>query len=441
MTRRYDDALAGLQAAGRLPSVVGAVAERGSPAWWGRAGADPAPSPETAYRIGSITKTLTAVLVLQLAEAGEVDLDDPVGRFLPDAPHGGATVAGLLSHTAGLPSEPSGEWWERTPGTDRAALFSANAGRPAIADAGELYHYSNLGFALLGAVVEEAHGTSWWEAVRTRLLTPSGMAATAYLPPEGCAPGRSVDHFTGRLTAEPHADTGAMAPAGQLWSTPADLLVWAGVLAHGHPGILGEAWAARMREPVAPAVDYGLGVRLLRVGGRSWVGHTGSMPGFQASLFVDPATDDAVAVLANATTGLPSDRVPGLVLAVDPPAPPEPWRPTATLPVSLAGVPGLWFWGNTAYSLEWWGSDLRLRDVRTGEVGDRFVVAGDGADARIIGSDGYHRGEGLTVHRDAAGAVAHLECATFVYTRTPYDPASPAPGGHPDTVRGSENVF
>ncbi|TIC87634.1 beta-lactamase family protein [Nocardioides sp. GY 10113] len=425
---RYDDALAGLQAAGRLPSVSGAVAEGGRAVWWGGVGEDPVPVPGTAYRIGSITKTMTAVLVLQLVEGGDASLDDPVRRFLPDAPHGDATLAGLLSHTAGLPSEPVGPWWERTTGADRAALFAANAGRAPIAGPGEVYHYSNLGFALLGGVLEEAHGRTWRELVADRLLGPLGMTATAYGPPPGRAPGWSVDHFTGVLAAEPHADTVAMAPAGQLWSTPGDLLTWAGVLAHGHPQVLGEATAALMRDPITPG--YGLGVRLLDVDGHAWVGHTGSMPGFQASLFADPATGDAVAVLANATTGLRSDQVPVRMRAAAPTGP-RPWHPTADLPDPVRGVPGLWFWGNTAYSLEWWGEDLRLRDVRTGEVGDRFGLAGE----RIVGSEGYHLGETLEVHRDARGVVTHLECATFLYTRTPYDPSVPAPGGHPDTVR------
>ena len=80
-----------------------------------------------------------------------------------------------------------------------------------------------------------------------------------------------------------------MAPAGQVWSTVADLAPWAAFLAAGHPDVLGGATpCARRRVPVPPAADYGLGLRLVECGGRRLVGHTGSMPGFLASLFVDP---------------------------------------------------------------------------------------------------------------------------------------------------------
>lgn len=436
----YDARLAALQRAGRLPSVSAAVAVGGGQVWSGTAGAAPVPDAATRYRIGSITKSMTAVLVLQLVAEGRVGLADAIGRHVPGAPYPSAAVADLLAHTAGLPSEPSGPWWERSPGVGRAALFAAHAERPAVFGPGRQHHYSNLGYALLGALVEEQRGAAWWTELRTRLLEPLGMGATTYATPSGAAAGTSIDHFTGVAVAEPHTDTGAMAPAGQLWSTPGDLLTWAAVLAGRRPDVLDAASAALMRRPHAPAADYGLGVRSVRAGERTWVGHTGSMPGFQAGLFVHPESGDAVVALANSTTGLPSDDLAARLFgdAADTgeraegpdgsdEAVGEPWRPTTGLPEAVLGVPGLWFWGNTALSLEWWGDHLRLRDVRTGAAGDRFVVRGD----RVVGSAGYHHGEELLVHRGPDGSVGHLECATFVYTRRPYDPAVEIPGGHP----------
>ncbi|WP_408899420.1 serine hydrolase domain-containing protein [Nocardioides sp. R1-1] len=426
----YDEALAALQAAGRLPSVSAAVARGGAPVWQGCVSVLPGRAVSTAssYRIGSITKTLTAVLVLQLRDEGALRLDDPVGAHVPEAGYGEATIRDLLSHTAGLQSEPAGPWWERVDGGSVAELLAANDGSGRVAAAGEYYHYSNLGYALLGEVAARLRGAPWWEVVQARLLAPLGMGATTYHPPPDHAPGRSVDHFAHTLSAEPHTDTGAMAPAGQLWSTVGDLLRWADFLATGHPEVLSPATLDEMAAPAAPAESYGLGLRVLRVGERTMVGHTGSMPGFQASLFVDRDARDAVVALADATTGLDAEQVPARLLAVDARGGPVtvPWRPSPRpVPAEVADVLGVWFWGHTGFAFEWVGGELRMRDLRTGELEERFRRDGDA----FLGIEGYHRGERLRTRRRADGRVSHLECATFVWTRSPYDPDAPIPGG------------
>lgn len=427
----YDDALASLQAAGRLPSVSAAVARGGTPVWQGCVSVlpDRAVTSASAYRIGSITKTLTAVLVLQLRDEGRLGLDDPIGRFVPETGYAEATVRDLLAHAAGLQSEPAGAWWERVDGGSIDELLAANDGSGRVAVAGEYYHYSNLGFALLGEAVARLRGSSWWEVVQERLLVPLGMGATTYHPPADHAPGRSVDHFAHTLSAEPHADTGAMAPAGQLWSTVTDLLRWADFLATGHPDVLPAATLAEMADRAAPAEAYGLGLRVLTGEGRTLVGHTGSMPGFQASLFVDRATRDAVVALADATTGLGAERAPARFLAAtDGPASGavRPWHPSPRpVPAAVADVLGIWFWGHTGFGIEWVDGELQVRDLRTGCLEERFRPDGDG----FVGTDGYHRGEALHLRRRADGSVGHLECATFIWTRTPYDPQAPIPGG------------
>ncbi|MFM6848608.1 MAG: serine hydrolase, partial [Terrabacter sp.] len=92
------------------------------------------------------------------------------------------------------------------------------------------------------------------------------------------------------------------------------------------------------------------------------------------------------------------------------------------------GVPGVWFWGNTAYDTRWHNDGLELRLMaRPGPVRERFEVV----DGVLVGVAGYHRGERLDVVRRPDGTVHHLECATFVYTRVPYDPDVDVPGGHP----------
>jgi CubicO group peptidase (beta-lactamase class C family) len=415
----------------RLPSIVAGVLDGGTLGWVGAAGAVPGESADSwanlQYRIGSITKTLVAVLVMRARDDGKLSLEDPIGRFVPACGYAEATVRSLLGHVSGMQSEPVGPWWERSPGVSVPDLLAANDGTGRVAQPGEYYHYSNLGFALLGEAVARLRGAGWWDCVVAELLGPLGMNRTTYLPAAPHAHGHSVDHFTGVLVDEPLQDTRAMAPAGQAWSTIADLARWADFLATGHPDVLAKATLDEMASPQPPVDGYGLGLRLLELDGRRLRGHTGSMPGFLASLFVDAATRDGCLMLTNATSGIGTEWVPRLLLGDAAPDPVEPWQPTRLVPEQLAGVPGLWFWGNTALELRWHRDRLRLHEL--GKPDDAYVyeLRGD----RIVGVEGYHRGETLHVHRRGDGSVSHLVCATFVYTRVPYDPDVDIPGGHP----------
>jgi CubicO group peptidase (beta-lactamase class C family) len=418
---RWQAALEQAQGSGRLPSIVGGVLRGGELVWTGAAGDTPGPNQQ--YRIGSITKTLTAVLVLQCRDEGLLALDDPLGRFVPETGYRDATLRELLSHTSGMQAEPVGPWWERSPGVPVAELLAANDGSGRALDPGASFHYSNLGFALLGEAVARLRGDSWWSLVGSRLLEPLGMTRTTYDAQEPHAQGSSVDHFAGTRHDEPHHDTGAMAPAGQLWSTVGDLATWLDFLATGHPEILGRETLLEMGRPVAPAdgdpqEDYGLGLRRLAVPpGPTLVGHTGSMPGFLATAFVDQATRSGVVALTNATTGVSTDRLAvDLIAGVDPRANRvEPWIPSSDVPAAVAEILGLWFWGNSALELRWHNNLLESRTLAPPELSDRYAVTPD----RIAGVEGYHLGETMQVHRRADGTVSHLECATFVYTRHP----------------------
>jgi CubicO group peptidase (beta-lactamase class C family) len=426
-----DTRLARLQGQGRLPSVVAGVLEDGALTWVGGAGDVPGDGPDDwadlQYRIGSITKTLVAVAVMRGRDDGLLSLDDSIGRLVPETGYADATVRSLLAHVSGMQSEPVGSWWERSPGVPVDALLAANDGSGAVAGPGEYYHYSNLGYALLGEAVSRLRGAPWWDVVAAELLEPLGMTRTTYHPSAPHAQGHSVDHFTEVLADEPSQDTQGMAPAGQAWSTVADLARWADFLATGHPDVLAPETLTEMGRPQPPDPGYGLGLRLLDIDGRRLVGHTGSMPGFLASVFVDRDTRTGSVVLTNATVGLAAEAVPGVLLGDHVPPATEPWRPSVGVPEVVAGVPGLWFWGNTALELRWHHDRLRLHQLGTVDNAYEFEVRGD----RIVGTEGYHRGETLLVHRRHDGSVGHLECATFVYTRVPYDPDVEIPGGHP----------
>lgn len=429
--------LAAAQASGRLPSVVAGVLRDGAPVWLGAYGAEPAPGHDpldVQFRIGSITKTMTAVLVLQLVRDGRLDLDDRASVVLGDVGYADRTIRSLLAHNSGMQAEPAGSWWERSAGLSFDELVAANDGSGAVFPALRQFHYSNLAYGLLGEVVARLNGTSWWECVKTRILDPLGMARTSYLPDGAAAQGYSVHPYAGTLVDEPATDTGAMAPAGQVWATVADLATYNAFLLDGHADVLSREWLLDSSHPQSgdrhDALGYahGLGFQLIAGGSGMLVGHTGSMPGFLAGCFVDRARRTGAVVLTNATTGIvPGDLVVSLLedLERSEPTIARPWTPTETVPAELADALGVWHWGNTPFVFTLEGGELVAR--KDADEKYRFAVVG----GRVVGTAGHHAGEELHVVRRADGSVSHLDIATFIYTRTPYDPEAPVPGGHP----------
>ncbi len=412
--RHFQAVLDRYQAERRLPSIVAGVLSGGELAWSGTAGAPT--TTDRQYRIGSITKTITAVLVMQCLEDDLLALEDPVGRFIPETGYGAATVRSLLAHVSGMQSEPVGPWWERSPGVSIDEVLAANDGSGAVFGPEEHYHYSNLGYALLGEAVARLRGRAWVELVQERVLDPLGMSRTSYLPEPPYAPGLSVHHLAGTLTEEPLHDTGAMAPAGQLWSTLEDLARFGAFLGEGDPAVLDPATLSAMRRPVPPALEYGLGLRLVPHADGVLCGHTGSMPGFQATVFTDPLNHVGVVALTNSTTGFSGGELALALLSGRTPGRMEPWVPTKEVPSWARELLGYWHWGNSAYELRWNNERLEWRDLARGAVAEQFgMVAG-----RVVGLAGYHHGETLHVVRRDDGTVDHLDCASFVYTREPY---------------------
>jgi CubicO group peptidase (beta-lactamase class C family) len=437
--RRFDVLLASEQAAYRLPSVVGGVVRDGSLVWSGAVSglSDLDPDADTQYRIGSITKTLVAILVMQLRDEGSLDLNDRLDAHLPGTPYADRTLRALLSHASGMHSEPSGSWWERSPGVRFDELVAGLSENDAPFAPGTTFHYTNVAYALLGETVARLRGKPWFDVVRERILDPLGMNRTSYLPEEPHATGWSVHHHAGTLTAEPAHDAGAMAPAGQVWSTVADLGRYAAFLGTGDDAVLPWSTLEEMCTPQSGSraagltAAHGLGFQLVRGGSGVLHGHTGSMPGFLAGVFADPVRRTGAVVLANATAGLRCDGLPRDLLETLEDVEgtvPATWRPNVEVPASVHEVLGMWHWGNTAFSFSWDGREVVVTNPVRGAVAYRFRPLEDGS---FVGTAGYHHGERLHVVRNQDGSVNHLVCETFVYTRVPYDPAVPIPGGHP----------
>jgi CubicO group peptidase (beta-lactamase class C family) len=424
------------QAEARVPSLAAALVRDGEIAWFGARGQVEGHRPTTAtqYRLGSITKSLVAVVVMRLRDEGRVGLLDPIGGYVPGTPVGEVTVGQLLSHTAGLAAESPGPWWERTPGVPPRELIGALGAETARHRPGRRFHYSNLGFGLLGELIARKRGIDWADAVRKEILEPLGMRDTTPRPRPPHATGYAVHPWADVLLPEPEHDAAAMAPAGQLWSTPADLARWAVFLGGDSGDVLRADTLAEMREPAAVedgdtwSRGYGLGLQLARHAGRRLAGHTGSMPGFLATVWADPADRTGVLFLANTTSGLRGTLATDLLSILDEHEPrlPEEWAPASADP-DLLELTGPWYWGPAAYTLR----ALPGRGISLGPVGgpgraSRFAPRADGT---WVGLDGYYAGETLRAERDAGGAVSHLDLGTFVFTRGPYDPAAPVPGG------------
>ena len=437
--RHLHHLLATEQRRGRLPSVAAGIVRDGALAWSdavgaidGRAGGVAADT-DTQYRMGSITKTFVAVAVMRLRDAGRLDLLDRFEDHVPGSRVGGATIAQLLSHGGGVQAETNGPWWERTPGGTWDELVRSPVGQRF--RAGRRFHYTNVGFAALGELVARAHGTDWFEVVRRDLLDPLAMTRTTTRPTGKAAPGLAVHPFADVLLPEPEHDAGAMAPAGQLWSTVEDLARWAAFAGGDTAEVLSADTLAEMYEPHTIndnpgqpwTTAHGLGWQVWNVDGTRYAGHGGSMPGFLAGLRVEIESGDGVVVLTNSTSGMGAVGSELLTAYVErEPRTPEPWH-AAGDPSALELV-GTWHWGPSVSTARIVGEHLVLGEPGQAR-GSRFERVGPD---EWLGLDGYHTGEPLRVVRSADGSPSHLDLASFRFTRTPYDPTADVPGGVDD---------
>ena len=424
------------QVEGRAPSMVGGVVRDGHLLWWqGRGLVDGAPpTADTQYRIGSISKTFVAVLVMRLRDEGLVDLAAPLERYLPGTAAGDRRVGELLAHTAGVASETPPPWWERVPGDVRPELADILGPEPLKHPAGRRFHYSNPGYALLGAMVGRLRGEPWSDVLKREVLEPLGMTRTTLMPQAPHALGWAVHPWADVLLPEPTHDAALMAPAGQLWSTAADLARFAQLLMDGDDRVLSASTVAEMRVPAAPpeggtwVAGYGLGLQL-QPGQRPLAGHSGSMPGFLATLWFAP--DDGVAGLAlcNATSGSAVAAIAADLLGIvadNEPRIPASWQPLPEVDAELLDLTGPWYWGAAPLALRLCPDrQLELVTLRGPNRESRFRPDANGG---WTGLDGYYTGETLRVVRDATGQVTHLDLGSFVLTRQPYPASGVIPG-------------
>jgi len=284
--------------------------------------------PDTLFEIGSIGKTFTAIVVLQLVEEGRLDLDAPVTDALPwfEMPVVGRpiTIHDLLTHTASITAGIDG-----TPEAT-SQVWALRDRRPGSAP-GERYHYSNLGYKVLGLVIEAVEGRPYPERIRARILEPLGMAATEPAIHNGIRSRLAVGYdylyddrigYPGRpLVPATWLETATA--DGSIASTAGDMAAFARMLLRQGEGpkgrLLSESSFARMVGPHARTPrgnGYGYGLATLPFGGRTFLGHSGGMIGYRSALLVDPAAGLAAVVLQNGSMGDPMALARAVLAAV-----------------------------------------------------------------------------------------------------------------------------
>ncbi len=414
----------------RLPSIAAAVTRAGEPVWETAVGAadvraEREATPDTQYRVGSITKTFTAAAIMQLRDEGKLDLEDRLDSYIEGAAHV-PTLRRLLSHTSGLQRETHDDAWLRAQFAAVPELVETFDRAEQVLPPGARFHYSNLAFALLGIVVERVSGVPYREYVEQRLLRPLGLARTSFDPQEPAATGYLVQPYVEAAWEETPVQTGAWIAAGQLWGTVRDLCRWAAFLAEPDESVLRRETVAEMR--TVQSIDdhtrwtggYGLGLMLRRQGERIFAGHGGSMPGFIAGVYVSPSDKVAAAVLTNSSSAAVGDLVLALVAATAArwPVPPEPWRVEQPPPDEVVPLLGIWFMEGDQVVIRWRDGALEARFPDDPEWTEPAVLRREGDDRWRIAS-GWEHGELLRVERDGGGTVTRLVLAGYPVTREP----------------------
>ena len=353
-------------------------------------------TPHTAFPVGSVTKTVTATTVLALVADGDLELDEPVGRLVPDLTGAAAriTVRQLLSHTSGLPCGPAAE--------DAAGLsvprYLARACRPElmVLPPGTGFSYSNVGYVLLGRLISVVTGMSWADAVASIVLEPLGVTPELIGGPGPHLPaavGHSANPRTGRVRPVRQSLPEAEAAAGALVLSATDLVALGRLhVDDGEPDVLPPAYAALMRAVVPGAVSFGLargwGLGLAAFGAapHEWSGHDGNADGTGCFWRIDADGSRIVVLTCNAGSGhaMWADLAAELRAAG---IPVDDALPAAD--VRFPGIPAPECAGS------YLNGDLEYRVIVGGPFGLRLSVDGEPAENIVVRSD-------LTFHLEDA---------------------------------------
>lgn len=255
-------------------------------------------TPDTKFRLASITKTFTATAILQLLEKEKLSLDDPAVRWIPTAHESWkpVTIRHLLSHTGGVPSYtslPGFSTRQRIAATP-AEIISTVKDNPLEFAPGAKYNYSNSGYVILGIVLEAVTGKPYATLLKDAIFDPAGMSDSGYDDSAAILKRRASGHASNGNNAPP-IDMSFPFSAGALYSTTGDLFKYDRALAAG------KLLSAKTLDLAATPVlgNYGLGWVSITRDGRRSVGHAGGINGFSTIFLRFPATAATVILLSN----------------------------------------------------------------------------------------------------------------------------------------------
>lgn len=262
---------------------------------------DVANSPETKFRIGSITKQFTAMAVMILQEKGKLDVEDPISEHLDGTPESWKpiTIHHLLTHTSGIPNYTSMANY----GTDMALpqsieqMVARFRDKPLEFTPGDEFNYSNSGYFLLGAIIEETSGMSYEDFLHKQIFAPLDLKNTGYDRYQSVLKHRAAgyDRQSDAVANAAYLDMSQPYAAGSLYSTVEDLTRWDEAL-RGQKLISEESYQ-QMYKPEKNDYAYGWAVR--EESGRQSIGHGGGINGFVTHIRRYPQEDLCVVVLSN----------------------------------------------------------------------------------------------------------------------------------------------
>jgi CubicO group peptidase (beta-lactamase class C family) len=262
----------------------------------------------TKFCVGSVGKTFTGVLIMQLVEQGKIKLSDTLDKYLPDFPYNEKSkiqIRHLLNHTSGLGNYFSHKDYEAKMPTLRKiddALKLVYDQKP-IFEPGTRYRYSNSGMLILGAIIEKVTGMSYKEYLKKQLLDPIGMKDSGIFYPEDKVPNRAIGYSKmsdSDYTVETENEFPAFSDGG-LYSTVQDMLKYDTALRENR--LLSKENKEIMLTVTPPAENYALGWEKLIFKGDEYVGHIGGCPGFAADYKSFPKDQILIVVLSNYTDG------------------------------------------------------------------------------------------------------------------------------------------
>ncbi len=263
---------------------------------------------ETMFRIGSVTKQMTAALVMRLVEQKKLALDDDLSRYVPEFPLQGrkVTIEQLLNHTSGIKSYTDvGEEWEKLWPKEltHAELLALVQDAPFDFEPGTNWHYNNTGYYLLGMVIEKVTGKGYAEAMQAELFTPLGLIRTRYDSNRDLIKNRAQGYglHEGRLVNDLLLGMSQPGAAGGILSTAGDLVRWQMALTSGKV-VKPESFARMTKPTVLPNghdTRYGFGLQMTDWEGHARVEHGGGIFGFNSTLYWFPKDDLHIAVISN----------------------------------------------------------------------------------------------------------------------------------------------